>query len=171
MQENLELIHKTIATSYAAEIDAKLQKREGDPKSNWVPELGDTVFLRKPPTGAGDVPGISRKIQPLTDTRLFLVEKAIGPSTYILADPDTGSTELGFPQPVGLERLVPYDLCELETPINEKEPLYIEIHDTRYGVKQYRIAAQSTTGRVRLRDDRTDQEHTADLATLDWRWA
>lgn len=171
LQENLQHIQEKIALSYAAEIDAKLQKREGDLKSNWVPGVGDTVFLRKPPTGAGDVPGISRKILPLCDTRLYRVAKVIGNKTYYLADADTGDQDLGFPQPVALDRLVPYDLCELETPTNEKEPLWIEIHDDKYGVKQYRIVAQSATGRVRLRDETSNEEHTADLATLDWRWA
>ena len=72
---------------------------------------------------------------------------------------------------MALDRLVPYDLCELETPTNEKEPLWIEIHDDKYGVKQYRIVAQSATRRVRLRNETSNEEHTADLATLDWRWA
>ena len=169
LQENLESIQKQVAMSYAAELDAKLQKREGDAKSNWVPDVGDTVFLRRAPTGAGDVPGISRKLLPLCDTRLYRVRKVVGPSTFFLADADTGSTELGFPQPVALDRLVPYDLCEMEMPIDEKEPLRIEV-DREHGGGTYRIVSQSSTGKVRLRDETSGEEHTADLARLDWRW-
>lgn len=169
LQENLQVIQEQVAMNYAAEIDAKLQKREGDSKSGWVPDVGDTVFLRRPPTGAGDVKGTSRKLLPLCDTRLYRVAKVVGPSTYFLADADTGSSDLGFPQPVALDRLVPYDLCEMETPINEKEQLWIEV-DSKRGVETFRIIAQSATGRVRLRDETSGEEHTADLAKLDWRW-
>jgi len=169
LQQNLELIQKEVAMSYAAELDAKLQKREGETRSNWVPDVGDTVFLRRAPTGAGDVPGTSRKLLALCDTRLYRVRKVVGPSTYYLADADTGNTDLGFPQPVALDRLVPFDLCELEVPTDEKEPLRVEV-DREHGGGTYRIVSQSATGRVRLRDETSGEEHTADLAKLDWRW-
>ena len=106
----------------------------------------------------------------LCDTRLYRVRKVVGPSTYYLADADTGSTELGFPQPVALDRLVPFDLCELEVPIDDKEPLRVEV-DRDHGGGTYRIVSQSATGKVRLRDEATGEEQTADLAKLDWRWA
>ena len=93
----------------------------------------------------------------------------MAPSTYYLADADTGNTDLGFPQPVALDRLVPFDLCELEVPTDEKEPLRVEV-DREHGGGTYRIVSQSATGRVCLRDETSGEEHTADLAKLDWRW-
>ena len=169
LQKNLEAIQKQVATSYLAELDAKLQKREGDAKSNWVPDVGDTVFLRRPPTGAGDVQGVSRKLLSLCYNRLFRVKKVLGPSTYFLVDADTGDDQLGFPQPVALDRLVPYDLCEMETPIDDKEPLRIEIVP-EHGGGTHRIVSQSATGKVRTRNEANGEEQTVDLARLDWRW-
>ena len=67
------------------------------------------------------------------------------------------------------DRLVPYDLCEMETPIDDKEPLRIEI-DPEHGGGTHRIVSQSATGKVRIRNEANGEEQTVDLARLDWRW-
>ena len=38
------------------------------------------------------------------------MKKLVGPATAVLENPDTGNTDLGFAQPVAVERLVPFDL-------------------------------------------------------------
>ena len=66
----------------------------------------------------------------------------------VLQDPDTGITELGFGQPVNLQRLVPYDLRNLEAPV-AGGPLHLEVR-TDSGWERAELTHQSATGIVLL---------------------
>ena len=57
----------------------------------------------------------------------------VGSKSYILADLDTGSTELSFSQPVSLDRLVPFDPGQIEEPLNASEELWIDIKSNTIG--------------------------------------
>ena len=45
----------------------------------------------------------------------------------ILCDPDTLSTDLGVSQPVAIDRLVKYDLCHSEIPIQAERAVFVEV--------------------------------------------
>ena len=62
---------------------------------------------------------------------IFKIKKQVGPKTYILAHPDTGSSDLDFQQPVNLDRLVPCELTQFETPTNANEELWIDVKSNR----------------------------------------
>ena len=85
----------------------------------------------------------------MTSTQIYEVFKIIGKNTVILCHPDTRETDLGFAQPVVTERLVPYELSELEVPIPLSEPLTLEVR--RGNSEQWdkgQIEHQSATGLV-----------------------
>ena len=88
----------------------------------------------------------------------------------ILADPDTGSTELDFGQPIYASRLVPFYVANLEEPIEGQE-LSLDILRCRGDGKwmRARVATQSSTGAVRLVYD-DGREETVDLAMEEYRW-
>ncbi len=93
----------------------------------------------------------SRRLVPKCSPTLYRVYKVVSAQAVILADPDTGSTNLGFAQPIAVSRLVPFDLMDLEAPISVN-PSKIEILLDQTWVKA-QIVAQNATGAVRLRLD------------------
>ena len=95
-------------------------------------KVGDHVLLRKPPASLRTVHGlgdesVSSKLMPLTSSQVFEIYKITGASDVIMCDLDTRSTELGFSQPVAIERLVAFDLCNLEVPIGVDSPVILEL--------------------------------------------
>ena len=92
----------------------------------------------------------------------------------MLSDPDTNSSDLGFQQPVSLSRLIPFELAELETPVNPEAELWIDVKSNKAGrdatwlVRQ--IAGQSATGKVRLVSQDGATTEMVDLASFEWRW-
>ena len=84
----------------------------------------------------------------------------------ILADA-TGSTDLGFGQPVSASRLIPFEIGNLESPIDNGE-LHLEILRGSTWMKA-QLVQQNATGAVRLvfPDKR---EEVVDLATEEYRW-
>eukprot|EP00959_Pyramimonas_sp_CCMP1952_P203681 4259427-Pyramimonas_sp.AAC.1 len=73
----------------------------------------------------------------------------VSPQTAILCKPDTRETQLGFSQPVSTARLVPFDLMDLEQPVDSDRELCIELF-TGGQWKPARVVAQSATGALRL---------------------
>ena len=104
------------------------------------------------------------------DTQLYEIAKVISPQTVVLGHPDTGSTQLGFGQPVSSSRLIPYDLPYIESPIDAHQPLRLEVlHQGLW--KAGRIVAQSATGAVRIvADGEPDKEHIMNLEHEEYRW-
>ena len=105
-----------------------------DGQSVDVPlQVGDHVLFRKPPAllrtehGLDREDSVSAKLMPLTSPQVFEIYKITGASHVILCDPDTRSTELAFSQPVAIERLVKYDLCNLEVPIEVDSLVILEL--------------------------------------------
>ena len=183
--EALEKTQNDVSLQLSADYAKKRSKGERELTSEWLPGVGDTVLLRKPPaeavraaqdTGGGiaDRVRVSSRLQPLTDQRPFVVKKIVGSKSYILADADSGSTELGFSQPVALSRLVPFDLCQLETPVNPDDELWIDIKSNLPGRADRwlcrRISGQQATGAVRLTSADGAHEEVVDLADYEWRW-
>ena len=83
--------------------------------------VGDRVLLRRPPSALLaelSAEGVSHRLLPLLSAKVYEVFKVVGRSSYVIADPDSKSTELGFAQPVAQERLVAFDLADLDIPID-----------------------------------------------------
>ena len=91
-------------------------------------------------------------------------------SHAVLCDPDTRSTELGFSQPVAIDRLVKYDLCNLELPIQADHPVRIEIATGDQGVwRRGTIVSWSGTGKLFVRFD-SGEETCLELADHEHRY-
>ena len=179
LNEHLKSVHDSVKTYVAADFENKKSKEEGRSSSAWLPQVGDIVLLRRPPPAVQASQGqkggtVSKRLTPLADTRPFRVHKQVGPKAYILADPDTGSTELGFQQPVALARLIAFEMAALETPTNAEQQLWIDIKSNKSGRENdwviRRIIGQQATGKVRVQSRDQQQEEVIDLASFEWRW-
>ena len=93
---------------------------------------------------------MSRRLLPRADKRLFEINKFISAQTVLLEDPDTGSTELGIAQPVSVARLIPFNMGDLEAPVDGSQRLFLEIRVGDVWEKA-EIIRQTATGAVRLR--------------------
>ena len=137
-------------------------------------QTGDAVLFRAPPVlvaGAiGAVDGTSTRLLPRFRPRIYRIHKMVSPQSAILADPDTGSTSLGFSQPVHVDRLRFFELAELDVPIKDEE-LQLEIMKGSAWVK-HNVISQSATGRVEIvrADDVDGKSEWVDLATEEYRW-
>jgi len=163
----------------SADFAQKKLKEEGRNTSDWLPQIGDIVLLKRPPPAVQAQQGhkvgeVSARLTPLADVRPLRVLKQVGPKAYILCNPDTSATDLGFQQPVSLSRLIPFDMAALETPTNADEELWIDVKSNKVGrandwlVRQ--IVGQQATGCVRLQSQDGSQTEVVDLASFEWRW-
>ena len=85
----------------------------------------------------------------------------------ILEDANTHSSELGFAQPVAIDRLVPYALCELEEPV-AGDPPRLELCKNGVG-RAGAVRAQNATGSVDILFD-DGEELMLDLGAEEYRW-
>ena len=109
---------------------------------------------------------MSDRLLPRADPRLFQVAKVVGHSSVVLRDPDTGETDLGFAQPVALDRLVLFDMCDLEEPTADDDVM-LELR--RAGEwRRAQVTAQLAAGKVRLKF--RDYEEVVDLGGEEYRW-
>ena len=76
--------------------------------------------------------------------------------------------DLGFQQPVALERLIPVEMLPLAQ-VTEDQATRILISD-RGRERPATIKAQATDGRVYIRYDDTDKDECVDLASLKYQW-
>ncbi len=137
------------------------------------------MLLRRPPPAVQALQGhkigeVSSRLTPLADTRPMRIVKQVGPKAYVLGHPDTGNEELGFQQPVSLSRLIPFEMAQLETPVNATEELWIDIKSNKVGRDATwlvrRIIGQQASGNVRLQSADTKLTEVVDLASYEWRW-
>ena len=171
--EHLETTHKTVANELKAQHDEEAHARALQEAGERAFQAGDIVFLRAPPQlvarAVGAVDGTSTRLLPRFRPQIFKIHKMAGPQSAILADPDSGSTTLGFSQPVHVSRLRLFDLAELDVPIKD-ESLQLELMRGSSWVKAD-IVSQSATGRVEVVFADTPNESTwLDLASEEYRW-
>ena len=82
----------------------------------------------------------------------------------------TGSTELGFAQPVHIARCVPFDLGALREPLPGPRPV-LEIRTSAAGDwKRAVIQSQLATGAVELCFDDDGSTVVTDLGNEEYRW-
>ena len=122
-------------------------------------QVGDYVLMKS----TAIIPrGTSERFANSIEGRLYQVQSRppgdpLTTKTVTLMDPATGSTDLGFAQPVHIDRLVPVDILPLLTP-----------HDTRTRVKVGdrlgNIEATCVDGRVHVRYDGEGHTTVEDLS-------
>ena len=124
--------------------------------------------MRRVPAALQKDTTVSRRLLPKADPRLFTIHKMVSPQACVIADPDTGSTELGFAQPVAVSRLIPFDLHELQAPIESDTPLVLEILEGTTWTKA-EITKQNATGAVKLKFE-DGSEKLVHLEREEYRW-
>ena len=152
-----------------ADLAVRQNQAEKKAKPGHVFSVVDQVFLKRPPT-ASQSSSVSQRLLPRADPQLYEIAKVISPQTVVLRHPDTGSTQLGFGQPVSTARLIPFDLPYLEAPIDPTRPLRLEVQrDGEW--HPGRLVAQSATGAVRIVfDNDPRQDHIVNLEKEEYRW-
>ena len=182
---HLKTIQDGVSATIVAEFEKKTQKYKSDTHSSWLPQVGDIVFLRRPPQAVlkaqqshladeSRLGYVSARLLPLADPRPFRIKKVVGDKSFILADPDTGCAETSFSQPVALSRLIPFEEVQVEEPIKPNAELYIEIKSNKPEFSERwltrKIVAQNSSGKVRLVSLSGDHEDVVDLTEYEWRW-
>ena len=109
LQEHLENVHDVVKAQLRSELEQKRLAAAGREGRNQTPAVGSYVFLKRPPAALrrteADGAGVSDRLLPRASTTLYRVKKQVGPSAVILEDANTHSSELGFAQPVAIDRL------------------------------------------------------------------
>jgi hypothetical protein len=167
LKDNLKNIYDVIKTAQDAALETA--KHSGLKSSSEVISVGDYVFIERPPLlfRQGEQEGASRRLLPKADPTLYRVVKVFD-STVVVCDPTTGSTELGFAQPVHISRLRPFELCELESPVDMVPPkIRIRSRDGQW--KHGVVETQSSTGTVRIKFS-DNSERVIDLSAEEYQW-
>ena len=168
---NLKTIREDVQHQLEADMAARQAKVN---QSRKKLQQGDFVYLMRPPRAmqsyvrAAGV-DVSRRILPRCTAQLYRIFKMTGPGSCILQDPDSGSTSLGFSQPVALERLVPYDLCPLEEPISQRR-LILELRMPDESWRKAKIVSQNPTGWCRVQFDDDGSTDLVALEREEYRW-
>ena len=129
--------------------------------------VGDYCFVKKAP-----VEGISRRFQSHTFDNVFQVVEALGSGTdakaYILSDLSGSRENLGFTQPVALDRLIPVELLPMAAPDSDQNTRIL-IHDGGQS-RAATIVAQTMDGRVYIKYDDSETEICISLSSLNYQW-
>jgi hypothetical protein len=113
----LKQIHAVVANVTAEQQESRVDSAS---KSHHVLDVGDFVMLKRPPAqlrpqDSSQSP-VSARLLPRR-AGPFVVAERKGGSSYILADVNTGSTDLGIVQPVPIDQLITFNLPPFEHPL------------------------------------------------------
>ena len=173
--DNLGTIHETIAKEMKAVHDEQAHRQALTEDGSAALKVGDYVVLKAPPQlvarAAGLVGSVSTRLLPRFRPQIYNIVKMASPQDAILAGPDSGSTNLGFSQPVHVTRIRRFDLADLDQPLSDG-PLRIEVVRGSAWVRGD-VLAQSATGKVKIKyddDDGAGRCEWIDLASEEYRW-
>ena len=179
LRQSLKTMHETIADAVGDEVEKLRRKRleEASLKDVLPFEVGDYVFVRMPPVtlqaqaqkASGSSDQISKRLLPRAAPVLYQVHKIVSPTTVVLKDPDTGSTELNFPQPLHIDRLIKYDLQSLESAI-DSGPLKLRAYDKNGTGFKGEVTSQTATGLVKIKWEGSSEPVLHDLSTMEYEW-
>ena len=135
-------------------------------------KAGDYVFYKLPPRNVRAHTGQSFRLSARSYPKVYRVRRMAGPQGAVLEDPDTGSDDIGFAQPIHVEHLTPFELCELDEPYQttDGKPPRLEMKETDGAWKLYDVVAQTATGAVRLLSPTDGATKVVDLAREEYRW-
>jgi len=128
--------------------------------------VGDYVMVYRPADKE-----VGRRLQTRTFDEVFQVVATHGEGrdarTFTLCDLQGRRENLGFSQPVALERLVPVDIAPRLQSSDHAEKLII---NDRGREREATIQAQSLDGKVLIRYDDEEIDHWIDLTLTTYRW-
>ena len=117
-------------------------------------------------------PGVSHRFQSNTFDQVFQVVEVHGDGhdakAYTLSDLSGSRENLGFTQPIALDRLIPIELLPMAQ-VTDDQATRIMIND-RGRDRPATIVAQSADGKVYIRYDDMEIDLCVDLASLKYRW-
>ena len=129
--------------------------------------LGDYVMVQRAPEV-----GVSKRFQRPTFDQVFQVVEVHGDGqnakAYTVSDLAGSREDLGFGQPVALDRLVPVEMLPLAHADGD-QPTRILLRD-RGRDRPATIQAQSMDGRVYWQYDDEEIQHCVDLASMKYQW-
>ena len=98
--------------------------------------------------------------------------EALGSGTdakaYILSDLSGSRENLGFAQPVALDRLIPVELLPMAAPDSDQSTRIL-VHDGGQS-RTATITAQTMDGRVYIKYDDSEAEVCISLSSLNYQW-
>ena len=129
--------------------------------------VGDYCLVKKAP-----VAGISTRLQVPTFDQVFQVVETHGigidAKAYTLSNLSGSRENLGFTQPVALDRLIPIELLPLaQTDVDQATRILVHqgSNDRRATIK-----GQTMDGKVYIQYDDMDVEQCVDLSNLKYQW-
>ena len=169
LQEELRKIHGEVERYLEENYDEQGRRdraRNGHP---GAVQTGDFVFLKKAPKLFREETEASDRLNPKCYTKIWQVADRAGHQSVVLMDPDTGSRQTPFSNPVHISSLVRFDLPAMEAAL-APGPVPLEIRDGANSFSRYHIVAQNSTGSVRVKRDSDGHERIVDLAMEEYRW-
>jgi hypothetical protein len=113
----LKQIHAVISNITAEQQEHRVETAS---RTHHSLDVGDFVLLKRPPAQlrpeGAEGETVSVRLQPRRKGP-FVVSECKGGSTYVLADANTGSTDLGFVQPISIDQLVVFNLPPFQHPL------------------------------------------------------
>ena len=113
---------------------------------------------------------VSDRLLPYADPRLCRVWRVSTEGLALLEDPETGERDFAFSQPVHVSRLIQYDLCELEDPI-DSQPLGIPLRQKDGTWLNGSVVALTSTGAVRFQPADGGESQLVRLEHEEYQWA
>ena len=161
-------VHKLVDEHHSKIRDDESRARHRQYGPGMSLSVGDYVLVRRNPE-----PGVSRRFQSKHHTGVFQVVEVHGADAdakaYTLCDMSGQREDLGFTQPVALERLTPIEMLPLVQEADDV-PTRILVRDRGYS-REGSVVAQSLDGRVYIRFDHDpENERCVDLSTASYQW-
>ena len=179
LQAAMRSVHAQVGHGIHADFQKRMKERASDPPPERL-QPGDHVFLRLPPRAFVDRKGgveasssqqpVSARLLPYADPRLFRVS-SVARNGQVHLENMSGESDLGFAQPVHASRLIPFELGQLESPVDPEAVLEIEILDRSGRALKGRVTHQTSTGLVRVEfPGSPGKDGLYDLACEEYRW-
>ena len=165
----LKEVHKVVEMYHSKARDDSQRAKYRDLGPGTFLSVGDYCLVRKEPDK-----GISQRLQQKHHDGIFLVAEVHGDGTeakaYTLSDLAGQRDNLGFVQPVALERLTPVEMLPLSQPDDDQSTrLSMEVDGAW---KTGTITAQSIDGKVYVQfdDSPAGSEQCYDLSQVRYNW-
>ena len=163
----LKKVHKFVDEHHAKirEDQSRAKYRELGVGSGY--RVGDYVLVKKPLEV-----GVSKRFQTGTFDNIFQVVEVHGDNVdakaYTLSNLQGSRDNLGFSQPVAVDRLIPIELLPLQAPADD-QPTRLRISDGGRD-RDATLVSQCLDGKVYIKFDDEDVDHCLDLTGYRYSW-
>ena len=181
---HLREVHECVQRNLVRVADATNMQRLQAGEAHTEFAVGDLVYVKREAReinaamqqqaherGAPVRPAtVSGRLMPKVDPRIFRVTQQKSPSLYFLEDL-RGNQDLGFGQPIHIERLLPADIAEpdLQTLLQERNQLRVWLNSTDATGTDCEIIQRAADGYIQVKtpDNRT---YWIDLRYTRYEW-